>query len=171
MKNPLLFSLVFLFCFSCTEPSPMEKVIDPNEAAAIHAANKKDMESLMKKHLDAVTNRDLATMESTLTPNKDMQLILPGSEIITSNEGFMDYHREWFAVDTAFNFKTEILNSEVNDNLGMAITQVIYSVPDRNGEPYFNRMIVSYDLEKIDGNWYLMKDHASSIEKSTDKKQ
>lgn len=29
-------------------------------------------------------------------------------------------------------------------------------------------MIVSYDLVKENGYWYVVKDHASSIEKSTD---
>jgi len=38
----------------------------------------------------------------------------------------------------------------------------------RDGVPYFNRMIVSYDLENLDGAWYVIKDHASSVEKSTD---
>jgi len=52
----------------------------------------------------------------------------------------------------------------------MAITEIVYREPERNGEPYFNRMIVSYVLEKIDGHWCIIKDHASSVEKSTDKK-
>jgi len=30
-------------------------------------------------------------------------------------------------------------------------------------------MIVSYGLEKIGDTWYIIQDHASSIEKSTDK--
>ena len=29
-------------------------------------------------------------------------------------------------------------------------------------------MIVSYDLQKINGQWYFIKDHANSIQKSTD---
>ncbi len=46
----------------------------------------------------------------------------------------------------------------------MAVTEIVYREPEREGKPYFNRMIVSYDLEKIDGKWYIIKDHASSIE-------
>ena len=58
----------------------------------------------------------------------------------------------------------------MSDDLGMAVVEVIYREPNRNGKPYFNRMIVSYDLQKVAGQWYVIKDHASSVEKSTDKK-
>lgn len=53
---------------------------------------------VLKRHLDAVSNRDLKTLKSTLSPEGTMQLILPGMEIITKVEGFLDYHREWFAL-------------------------------------------------------------------------
>ncbi len=48
----------------------------------------------------------------------------------------------------------------------MATTEFLYKELERNGKPYFNKMIVSYTLEKTDGNWYIIKDHASSIEKT-----
>ena len=79
----------------------------------------------------------------------------------------MDFHREWFK-DEAWSFETKILNTEVGETMGIAITEIVYREPERNGVPYFNRMIVSYALKKIDGSWYIIKDHASSIEKSTD---
>ena len=85
-------------------------------------------------------------------------------------DGFMNYHSEWFGIPAKWTFETEILNTEIKEDLGIAITQIIYREPERNGEPYFNRMIVSYALEKINGKWYIIKDHASSVEKSTDKK-
>ena len=94
-----------------------------------------------------------------------MQLILPGMEMMNSAEEFMAYHREWFQ-DTTWTFDTNILNTEIGDRLGMAITEIVYREPDRNGKPYFNRMIVSYVLEKNNGQWYVIKDHASSVEKS-----
>lgn len=117
----------------------------------------------MQKHLDAVTNRDIETLKSTMSPEGEMQLILPGSEIIYSVDGFMDYHEEWFS-DSTWTFETKILNTRMGDKMGMAVTEIVYRETEREGKPYFNRMIVSYDLEKIDGKWYIIKDHASSIE-------
>lgn len=122
---------------------------------------------VMEKHLNSVSDRDLETLRSTMSPSGNMQLILPGTEIIHSVNAFMEYHEEWFQ-DTSWSFETKILNTTVGEKVGMAITEVIYREPERDGKPYFNRMIVSYDLVKENGNWYVIKDHASSIEKSTD---
>lgn len=133
------------------------------------AKNIEDFKSTLVKHLDAVTQRDLMALKSTMSPTGEMQLILPGTEIIYTVNGFMKYHEEWFQ-DSTWTFETKILNVEVGNTMGLGITEIVYREPLRNGKPYFNRMIVSYGLKKINGNWYIIKDHASSIEKSTDKK-
>ncbi|MEM1326226.1 MAG: nuclear transport factor 2 family protein [Bacteroidota bacterium] len=125
----------------------------------------------MQKHLDAVSNRDLSTLKSTLSPKGNMQLILPSTEIINSVDSFMNYHETWFQDTSAWTFDTEILNTMVTDDLAIAITQIVYREPERDGKPYFNRMTVSYGLQKYDGEWYVIKDHASSVEKSTDRTQ
>ncbi|QNJ99195.1 YybH family protein [Constantimarinum furrinae] len=125
------------------------------------------LREVLQKHLNAVSERNLDTLRATLAPNGQMQLILPSSEIIDGVEGFISYHEEWFAIPD-WTFTPKILNSEAGSKIGMAVVEVMYREPDRNGEPYFNRMIVSYDLKNIDGSWYVIKDHASSIEKSTD---
>lgn len=130
--------------------------------------NENEFVRIMQKHLNAVTNRDISTLESTLSPRGEMQLILPETEIINSVDGFVEYHKEWFR-DTSWTFETKLLNTKIGDKLGMAVIEVVYREPERQGKPYFNRMIVSYDLEKIDGKWYIIKDHASSVEKSTDR--
>jgi hypothetical protein len=126
-------------------------------------ANDRHFIETMTAHLNAVTNRDLATLKSTLSPNGEMQLILPDSEIIYTVQGFMDYHVNWFS-EPSWTFDTKILNTEIGDTMGMAIVEIMYKEPDRGGNPYFNRMIVSYDLKKINHQWYIIKDHASSVE-------
>ena len=125
------------------------------------------VQQVMQKHLDAVSNRDLETLIATLYPDGPMQLILPGQEIIESVAGFIEFHQNWFAQPN-WTFETQILNAEVGESMAMVVVQIIYREPERDGQPYFNRMIVSYDLKRIDGNWYVIKDHASSVEKSTD---
>jgi len=122
----------------------------------------------MQKHLDAVSNKDLETLKSTLSPKGNMQLILPQTKITNTADEFMKYHEAWFAMDNSWAFETKILNTEVGQEYGIAITEIVYSEPERDGKPYFNRMYVSYALQKIDNAWYIIKDHASSIEKSTD---
>ncbi len=119
---------------------------------------------LMEKHLRAVSEKDLETLASTMHPTGKMQLILPSQEINVSADSFLSFHENWFK-DAVWTFDTEILNTEIGDQLGMAVVESVYREPERNGKPYFNRMIISYLLEKTDGKWYVIKDHASSTEK------
>lgn len=157
-----LFSLLMLSCHGAgnAEDTLAEESSDRHPPTG-------DFVQTMQKHLDAVTNRDLVALKSTMAPTGEMQLILPGTEIINTVDGFMDYHKVWFS-DSTWTFETKILNTRVGRDMGMAITEIIYREPDRDGQPYWNRMIVSYDLQNISGKWYIVKDHASSIAKSTD---
>ena len=160
------YHLIVLFVI-CSLASCKERSESSNGKSQIEQ-NEKMFVATMQKHLNSVSNRDLLTLESTMHPNGKMQLILPGTEIINGVDGFIEYHKEWFN-DSTWTFETKILNTNVGNTFGMAITEIVYKEPERNGKPYFNRMIVSYDLEKVNGNWYIIKDHASSVEKSTDK--
>ncbi|HLT49047.1 MAG TPA: nuclear transport factor 2 family protein [Aequorivita sp.] len=161
-----------MFLIACNNKSTSDKseeMVEVNATEKSDVSNEKEFTQVMQKHLDAVSNRDLKSLGETMDPNGQMQLILPKTEIINGVEGFMDYHKEWFA-DSTWTFETKILNTAIGQDMGMAITEIVYREPERKPEPYFNRMIVSYDLKKIEGKWYIIKDHASSIEKSTDPK-
>jgi len=160
-------TILMMAMVSCNDSTPNAK--DTIDLEARQIQNEKDFVETIEKHLNAVSNRDVASLKSTMSPEGKMQLILPSSEIINSVDGFMDYHTEWFQ-DTVWTFETKVINTEIGDKMGIAITEVIYREPERNGAPYFNRMTVSYALEKLENKWYIIKDHASSIEKSTDKK-
>ncbi|WP_208107690.1 hypothetical protein, partial [Tenacibaculum caenipelagi] len=96
-----------------------------------------------------------------------MELILPNTKITYTVDEFVNLHAEWFK-DSTCTMKTKILNIEPGKYIGTATTEAIYREPNRNGKPYLNHMIVSYVLEKGSDNiWYVIKDHASSLKKST----
>ncbi len=165
LKNSsVIFFMIFLVS-SC-----VEKQEDKPDVVKTRLENEKLFESTVLKHLNAVSNKDINTLKSTMSPKGNMQLILPSTEIIESVDGFVKYHEDWFKIPN-WTFETKLLNTKIGNELGMAIVEIVYREPERDGKPYFNRMIVSYDLEKIDGNWYFIKDHASSVEKSTDVKE
>ncbi len=176
-SSKLFLYFATLFCVASITLNSCNSVSEEKKATSI-IEEQKDKSKLndelkftqtLQNHLDAVSNKDLKSLQSTLSPDGAMILILPGSETTTTVTEFMDYHKEWFAVPD-WTFETEILYTDIGDHFGMAITEIVYREPNRDGVPYFNRMTVSYDLKKIDGNWYIVKDHASSIEKSTDTK-
>ena len=121
----------------------------------------------LNKHLQAVSNRDTTALMTTLSPEGKMMFILPELEMASSVDEFMQFHKAWFQ-DTTWTFEAKILSTEIGDRMGVAATEVIYKEPERNGQPYFNRMIVSYALREIEGQWYVIMDHASSVEKTID---
>ncbi len=162
----LSFLLFIFLAYSCTESAQNEISKESKEMDNAH--NEKTFHATLERHLNAVSNRDLDVLKSTMHPKGKMQLILPATEIMNGVDAFMNYHEEWFAMPN-WTFETKILNIEVGESHGIGITEVVYKEPERDGKPYFNRMTVSYALEKYEGSWYIIKDHASSIEKSTDK--
>ena len=159
-----LFSFSILLLLSCNS---REKLKENYQAILIQS--KKDATALLEKHLEAVANKDLETLKSTLSPEGKMQFMLPSSEIMIGVDKYVEFHTEWFK-DTTWTFETKILNSDVAPRIGIFITEQIYKESERDGKPYFNRMAVSYGLEKYEGQWYVITDHCTSIEKSTDKK-
>lgn len=158
----LSIGLLLFSTFSC-ENEKIEEVTVKIETNT--AENEKQFTETMQKHLDAVSNKDIESLRSTMSPDGEMMLILPSSEILYTAEKFLDSQEKWFQ-DTAWTFETKILHTEIGERIGMAVTEIVYREPERNGKPYFNRMIVSYVLKKSDGNWYIIKDHASTVEKT-----
>lgn len=122
----------------------------------------------IEKHLNAVSGKDLQALKETMSPTGQMFLILPKAEVTDSVSDFIEFHEKWFQ-DTTWTMETKIMNVEIEDKMGIAIVEALYKEPERDGKPYFNRMIVSYTLRKEANVWYVVKDHASSTEKSTDK--
>ncbi|MDW3212245.1 MAG: nuclear transport factor 2 family protein [Reichenbachiella sp.] len=127
---------------------------------------KRAVQDTIERHLDAVANRDINHLKGTIPEKGQLLLILPGQEILNTTEAFLDYHLEWFE-DNSWTFESKIIHVQAGAFFGMAVVEVLYKEPDRDGKPYFNRMIVSYDFEKQNGKWVVIKDHASSIEQSS----
>ncbi len=158
------FLLSLCIFISCENPIPaQEKVASEPSKAQQDAA----CISTLERHLQAISDKDLESLKATLSPQGDMQLILPNSEISTTTEAFINMHEEWFQDSTtSWTFETKILHTDIGQDLGIAIVEVMYREAERNGKPYFNKMAVSYALRKIQDSWYVVKDHACTLEKT-----
>ena len=150
-----LFIIATVLMISCKSEEPSKKSSVDLEANFIKA---------LQKHLNAVSDKDLTTLKSTLSPKGNMELLLPSQKLMNKAE-FIEMHADWFK-DTTWTFDTKIISSTVGSKIGVATIESMYKEPERNGKPYFNKMHVSYTLENIDGNWFVIKDHACSIEKT-----
>ena len=139
-----------------------------SEIEANRQQNELACRSMLEKHLDAVSNKDLATLKTTLVPEGDFYFVMPQSIIRTKVEDFIKEHEAWFK-DKSWSFETRILSLSVGSEVAFAVVEIVYREPERNGAPYFNRMAVSYGMKKIKGRWYVAKDHACSLDKTKPK--
>lgn len=156
-KTVSLIALLFILVSCTTEKNTFSE-----------ETNTKEFTASLQEHLDAMTNKNIEIVEATVPkPTETMHLILPdGTEMKTAKE-FIEMHREWFK-DTISNWKLtfNIKYAHTNKDMGYALVEALLKEPNRNGKPYFHKMHVSYVLEKTDNKWLVIKDHASSIEKS-----
>ena len=127
--------------------------------------NVNQFNEILKVHLNAVSEKNIEKLITTLPPDSNFLFILPNSSPTISSKDFIEFHTEWFK-DTSWTFETKIIATNIEEKMGIALVEVLYKEPERNGKPYFNKMSVSYALKKILGKWYVIKDHASSIEKT-----
>ena len=164
----VLFLLCCVFVFTGFTSCQEKQVTKIEPVVQNQTLNKELAEAAMLKHLDAVSDRDLETLASTLSPDGDMLLILPGTKIIEKASGFLENQKEWFESGD-WTFETKILHSEVGQTVASIVVQAIYKEDERDGEPYFNRMHISYVLKKVNEKWYVIRDHMVSVEKSTDR--
>lgn len=159
-KNLIIIASILLsLLFSCN--SNPENQFDSKK-------NEMQIKNTLETLLMSIENKNIDSLKSTMSPTGKMELIVPNAEITYSVDEFVNFHTEWFK-DSTWTMETKILNIESGKHIGTATTEAIYREPNRNGKPYFNHMIVSYVLEKSSDNiWYVIKDHASTLKKSTD---
>ncbi|MBR9922240.1 MAG: hypothetical protein GYB31_15485 [Bacteroidetes bacterium] len=159
----LNFNLLLLTVFCCLiiacqpiEPPGLPPLPDDTTEA----------DSLLEVHLKSVREKDLETLTQTLPPaDYPMQLILPDGTRMETAGAFLDMHREWFK-DTTWTMETKVLFSDRKGDYTISVVESVYREPDRNGNPYFHKMYITYALKQFDENWLVVMDHASTQEKS-----
>ena len=160
LKLSLILLLFFVWaCQSSTENSTSSSVASTPEKDSLGFIQ------ALNQHLNAVANKDLSTLATTFSPQEDMHLLLPQSEIMKTSQEFLDMHETWFA-DTPWTWVPTIVHTEIGQEYGSAIVDAMYREPDRAGKPYFHRMHITYILRNENGKWFVIHDHASSFQRT-----
>lgn len=166
--STLLLMYLLLSFSSCNQEGETVSAEPSKEAIkAKKQANSKSFHTALRKHTKAISDRDIETLKAMMSPDGLMHLIRPNTAVVYTTDNYIKYHESWFS-DTNWSIKFSITDSEVGEDVGMAITDVLYQVPERDGKPYWNKMTISFVLKKTDGNWYVISDHSGSVKKSTD---
>ena len=161
MLRLLAIALVLCAC----RPGPGDV---PPAGASPPAEDSSAARAVLERHLGAVASGDLSTLRETLSPELGMTLLLPGAEPSVSVDGFVAFHEAWFADTSAWTWTPRVDAFAAGADFALATVEATYREPERDGVPYANRMQITYALRKSGGDWYVVRDHASSTEKSTD---
>lgn len=92
-------------------------------------------------------------------------LILPDGNSMNTAQEFYEMHQEWFK-EPGWTIDMEIKEFRQSGDFAQSTVVATYREPDRNGQPYWHKMWITYVLENIDGRWFVTSDHASTMEKS-----
>lgn len=111
----------------------------------------------LKRHLAAVTGRDLAALAPTLAD--DVDVIFPDGSRIEGKEAVLDFHREWFA-DDQWRYDAEIIATEAGNNLASALVRYTYrDAPD--GPP--RQTWLALQFRHTQAGWQLYHDQNTRI--------
>ena len=167
--NSSLLGIALLLSTSClnseTEGLANETVKPTNitkEKADVNIEQR--FKTTLETHLKALEGKNLAALKPTLPKVGDIHLTLPDGVIINTTLGFIEMHEKWFS-EPGWTIEHEIIKSENSNDYGYALVKAVYREQERNGKPYMHEMFVSYDLKNENGNWVVVKDHASTIKK------
>lgn len=119
----------------------------------------------IRDHLRSISEKDIELMKTTLPDSGDLYLTLPDGSMTTTVKEFVDGQSDWFNSGD-FTFKTRIIKAEHGPEYGYMLVIADYHVPERDGRPYDHQMFVSYVLKHDDDRWVVIKDHASTINKT-----
>lgn len=150
----LVFATLLLGLMACqTGPSHSEASAD-------------EMILTLRAHLEALSSHDYPALAATIPDSGAFHLILPSGARLNTVAQFREMHEPWLAEDD-WMMESNILTVIPGKDMGTAIVESILREPERDGKPYFHKMHVTYTLRLMEGNWKVVVDHASTIDKSS----
>lgn len=119
-------------------------------------------EDALRQHTQAVTGRDLAALEPTLTTGDALILIFPNGAMTRTKQDYLSFHREWFA-STSWTMEFETVWTRQAGDTAQALLRTRYRDVGADGAPIDNRNYLLMTFEFQDGAWRLVTDQNTRI--------
>ncbi|HNP65124.1 MAG TPA: DUF4440 domain-containing protein [Woeseiaceae bacterium] len=116
-------------------------------------------DSTLKRHIEAITQRDLSAYISTITERQDLTVIFPDGSRLSTREQVIDFHRTWFA-DPEWRMDIEEVWRLVSNDFAVVLLRTAYR-DTAAGEPRYAWLSMSFAKEK--GSWRLVFDQNTRI--------
>ena len=160
--------LWFGFIISCQHNH--EAHVDGDVDADAHATPteigiKLGFQNAISDHLYAIATKNTDMLKKTVPDSGAFNLIIPTGKMLTTVDEFLAGYEAMFA-DPESTFTSEVINSSYTSDFGTAVVYSTLEDPDRDGSPYFHKMLFTYNVKKLDGAWKIVSSHATTVEKS-----
>jgi hypothetical protein len=106
----------------------------------------------LETHLQAVCDRDIDTLEASLSKDSSITLILPNGALRETKEDFIEFHESWFE-DQDWSITHEIVSTKESTSSAHAIVQSMFKDKDEDGKDYEVNMLISFMFVREDGLW------------------
>lgn len=120
---------------------------------------KPDFDRALAAHLQAVSGRDLAAIESQVTQGDSLFAIMANGHAFTTAEEFVDLHRAWFK-DGDWIWAASVVRTVVGEKLAMALVKYSYQ---ENSEAGISTAWLVYVFQLEGGQWRLIHDQNTAI--------
>jgi len=153
-------AIALLFSFCAEDPEMVQAKLE--EAAK---QNERDFIEALREHIASVEAKDFRRMIKTIPSDGDLTLVLPDGKKFTTAEEFRELHEPWFN-QPEWSIKFQVLFTDVASEYGIAVCEATHRKPGENDVELVHKMHVTYAFKKIDDNWNMVMDHASTLEKT-----
>lgn len=135
-------------------------------ACATTSATSPNFDDALRTHLNAVTSRNLAALEPTLSRGDELILIFPNGSMTRTKAEYLSFHREWFA-ETTWTMEFTPEWTRVSGHTAQALLSTRYRDRAQDGSAIDNRGLLLMTFELQDGAWRLITDQNTRIPAAT----
>jgi len=120
-----------------------------------------DFNQTLKRHMQAITQRDLVNFTDTIHKT-NITLILPNGKLIQNRKEFIQFNQDWFS-DQDWKISYEIVKSQESEEMSFAVLLIHYDDLDAEGKPYHQDYYLHLVFVKENSEWLLTYDQNTFI--------
>src|SRR5699024_12879728 len=93
-----------------------------------------DFNQTLKRHMQAITQKDLVNFTDTIHKT-NITLVLPNGKLIQNRKEFIQFNQDWFS-NRDWKISYEIVKSQESKEMSFAVLLIHYDDLDAEGNPY-----------------------------------
>jgi len=122
---------------------------------------KPDLDTFIKQHFDAISNRDIDAFRAHLTHGDNLYTIVQNGHAFTTRAEAIALHEQWFNNPNRWTWEGKVVHKIVGDALAMALVRYQYR-PRPEDAPLDTWLTYVFELQ--DGQWRIVHDQNTALD-------